>query len=84
MLNGNKLGAFGVLLPDALERATSDLSSSAAALLLTLFYMPNAVATELAKVEDVSQPTTVRVLDGLVRRSLFPNGSTGSIATRRT
>lgn len=70
MLKGNKLGALGVLLSDALERATSDLSSSAAALLLTLFYTHNATATELAKVGDVSQPTAVRVLDGLVRRGL--------------
>lgn len=70
MLCENKLGALGVLLSDSLERAAGDLSTSAAALLLTLFYSRDITATELAKIGGVSQPTAVRVLDGLVRRAL--------------
>ena len=69
--NTNKLGAFGVLLSDSLAKASDDLSLSAAALLLTLYYSPATTATELAKVGGVSQPTAVRVLDGLVRRGLI-------------
>lgn len=68
MLIQNKLGALGLLLSDALERASADISPSAAALLLTLFYIPNTTATEAAKIAGISQPTAVRVLDGLVRQ----------------
>ena len=68
MCGGNKLGALGLLLSDALERATGDLSPSAAALLLTLFYSPNTSATEGAQIAGIRQPTVVRVLDGLARR----------------
>jgi DNA-binding MarR family transcriptional regulator len=71
MRRQNKLGAFGLLLSDSLEKASGDLSRSAAALLLTLFYSWDSTATELAKVVGVSQPTAVRVLDGLVRRGLI-------------
>ena len=71
MLCANKLGAFGVLLSDSLENMSVDLSPSAVALLLTLFYRPDNTATDLARVAGVSQPTAVRVLDGLVRRGLI-------------
>ena len=70
MTVANKLGALGVLISDAMEEALGDLSRSAAALLLTLRYFPDATATELAAVAGVAQPTAVRVLDGLVRRGL--------------
>ena len=80
MICANKLGAFGVLLADCLERAWGELSSSAAALLLTLYYSPKATATELAKVARISQPTAARVLDGLVRQGLIERkGRTGQI-----
>jgi DNA-binding MarR family transcriptional regulator len=68
MWAGNKLGALGLLLSDALERAAGDLSPSAAAFLLTLLYSPNTTANEGAKVAGISQSTAVRVLDGLVRQ----------------
>lgn len=68
MLLANRLGALSVLLMDALEGALGDLSPSAAAVLLTLYYRPDSTATALAKVVGIAQPTAVRVLDGLVRR----------------
>jgi DNA-binding MarR family transcriptional regulator len=71
MLCENKLGALGLLLSDSLESIGGDLSLSAAALLLSLFYNPGSTATELAKIVGVSQPTAVRVLDGLVERGLI-------------
>jgi DNA-binding MarR family transcriptional regulator len=71
MLCENKLGALGLLLTDSLENISDGLSLSATALLLSLFYHPEATATELAKIVGVSQPTAVRVLDGLVARGLI-------------
>lgn len=71
MLDANKLGAFGVLLSDALGNATADLSPSAAALLLSLFYRQDLTITALAKVAGIAQPTAVRVLDGLVRQGFI-------------
>jgi DNA-binding MarR family transcriptional regulator len=68
MLTVNKLGAFTVLLADTLKRACGALSPSAAALLLTLYYSRSATATTLGKVAGISQPTAVRVLDGLIRQ----------------
>jgi DNA-binding MarR family transcriptional regulator len=75
MLLPNKLGAFAVLLADNLESAHGVLSPSAASLLLTLYYTRNATATALAKVAGISQPTAVRVLDGLVRQGLIERRS---------
>ena len=78
MLVANKIGAFGVLLSDALENVTGDLSPSAAALLLTLYYRRGLTVTTLAKVVGVAQPTAVRVLDGLVRQGFVERkGRTG-------
>jgi DNA-binding MarR family transcriptional regulator len=68
MLSSNKLGAFGVLICDAMENALNGLSPSAAALLLTLYYRPSVTITQLAEVAGIAQPTAVRVLDGLARR----------------
>jgi DNA-binding MarR family transcriptional regulator len=70
----NKLGAFGMLLSDSLARVSDNLSPTAAALLLTLFYGLACTATELATIVGVSQPTAVRVLDGLARRRLIERG----------
>ncbi len=67
-LAGNKLGALGILVADRLERALGDVSPSAAALLLALFYRPDCTITALAGIAGVAQPTAVRVLDGLVKR----------------
>jgi DNA-binding MarR family transcriptional regulator len=68
MLYSNKLGAFGVLISDAIDGALDGLSPSAAALLLTLHYHPSITISQLAEVTGIAQPTAVRVLDGLARR----------------
>jgi DNA-binding MarR family transcriptional regulator len=70
-LYANKLGAFGLLLSDALKGAFDDLSPSAAAMLLTLFHHPDMAGTMLAEIAGVVQPTAVRVLDGLAGRGLI-------------
>jgi DNA-binding MarR family transcriptional regulator len=67
----NKLGAFGLLLTDAMGEFLDDLSPSAAALLLTLRYHGDMTTTALAAIAGISQPTAVRVADGLVRRGLI-------------
>src|SRR5262245_53649246 len=71
MTIANKLGALGLLLTDAMGDALGDLSPSAAALLLTLRYHGDMTATALAAIAGISQPTAVRVADGLVRRGLI-------------
>jgi DNA-binding MarR family transcriptional regulator len=70
VLIANKVGAFGVLLSDAMARALDGLSPSAAALLLTLRYQREATATKLAAIAGIAQPTAVRVIEGLIRRNL--------------
>jgi DNA-binding MarR family transcriptional regulator len=70
MITANKLGALGLLLTDAMGEALGDLSPSAAALLLTLLYHGDMPTTALAGIAGISQPTAVRVADGLVRRGL--------------
>ncbi|PLX36222.1 MAG: MarR family transcriptional regulator [Hyphomicrobiales bacterium] len=74
MLCANKLGAFGLLVFDAMGEALGELSPSAASLLLTLSYRPGLTVTELAAVAGIAQPTAVRVLDGLVKRGLAERG----------
>jgi DNA-binding MarR family transcriptional regulator len=81
MLLPNKLGAFAVLLADTLESAYGVLSPSAASLLLTLYYSRNSTATELGKVAGISQPTAVRVLDGLIRHGFIERKSHTGRAT---
>jgi DNA-binding MarR family transcriptional regulator len=71
MIAANKLGALGLLLTDAMGAALGDLSPSAAALLLTLRYRGDMTTTALARIAGISQPTAVRVADGLVRRGLI-------------
>lgn len=70
----NKLGAFGVLLSDATAVALDGFSCSAAALLLTLGYQGEATATQLAAIAGITQPTAVRVTEGLIRRRLIERG----------
>lgn len=68
MSDANQLGALGILIGDRLGEAFTGYSLSAAALLLTLFYRPQAGITELAAISGIAQPTAVRVLNGLVAR----------------
>lgn len=67
MICSNKLGALGILVMDAMEAALGELSPSAAALLLTLHHRPGLTVTGLAAIAGITQPTAVRVLDGLVQ-----------------
>jgi DNA-binding MarR family transcriptional regulator len=88
MIVANKLGAFGLLLTDAMGEALGDLSASAAALLLTLRYHGDMTTTALAAIAGISQPTAVRVADGLVRRGLIQRqdraGRTAPLRLTRT
>jgi DNA-binding MarR family transcriptional regulator len=88
MISANKLGAFGLLLMDAMGEALGDLSPSAAALLLTLRYHGDMTTTALAAIAGISQPTAVRVADGLVRRGLIQRqdrvGRTARLRLTRT
>lgn len=74
-LLSNKLGALSILIEERTNRALNDLSPSAAAVLSTLYFQPGLTTTELSKVVAVSQPTTVRLLDGLQRRGLVERGA---------
>ncbi|MEH3148433.1 MAG: MarR family transcriptional regulator [Methylobacterium frigidaeris] len=71
----NKLGALGVFIEERTNRALNDLSPSAAAVLSTLHFQPGLTTTELSKVVAVSQPTAVRLLDGLHRRGFVERGA---------
>ncbi len=73
-LLSNKLGALGTLVEERTNRALGDLSPSAAAVLSTLHFRPGLTTTDLSKVVAVSQPTAVRLLDGLQRRGLVERG----------
>jgi DNA-binding MarR family transcriptional regulator len=70
----NKLGALGILLRDRIEGALDDLSPSAAAVLSMLHFKPGLTTSELASVVGVSQPTAVRLIDGLERQKLIQRG----------
>ena len=74
MLNANKLGALGTLIGDRLETALEGLSPSAAAVLSTLHFRPGLTTTGLAAVVGVSQPTAVRLVDGLARQGFLVRG----------
>ncbi|WP_062221188.1 MarR family winged helix-turn-helix transcriptional regulator [Aureimonas sp. D3] len=73
-LLSNKLGALGVLIEERMGHALHDLSPRAAAVLSTLHFRPGLTTTELSKVVAVSQPTAVRLLDGLQRRGFVERG----------
>ncbi|WEX73878.1 MarR family transcriptional regulator [Sinorhizobium numidicum] len=74
MLDANKLGALGTLISDRLDVALEGLSPSAAALLSMLHFKPGLTASRLAKIAGVSQPTAVRLIDGLERQQLVVRG----------
>ncbi|MGX5733032.1 MarR family winged helix-turn-helix transcriptional regulator [Bosea thiooxidans] len=74
-LNANKLGAFGTLIRDRIDTALGDLSPSAAAVLSMLHFRPGLTTSELATVVGVSQPTAVRLIDGLERQVLIERGA---------
>lgn len=73
-LLSNKLGALGALIEEQTNHALSGLSPSAAAVISTLHFRPGLTTTELSKIASVSQPTAVRLLDGLQRRGLVERG----------
>lgn len=74
LLDANKLGALGAMIRDRTEASLSELSPSAAAVLSMLHFKPGLTTTELADVVGVSQPTAVRLIDGLERQALVVRG----------
>jgi DNA-binding MarR family transcriptional regulator len=68
-LLANKLAALAIAIDDRTD-AGARRSRSAAAALQTLRYWGPLTATELARILGVSQPTMVRVVDGLIRERL--------------
>jgi DNA-binding MarR family transcriptional regulator len=71
-LLANKVAALATAVVDQTGKAFGDeRSSSAAAILQTLFYWGPLTATQLARIIGVSQPTMVRVADGLIREGLI-------------
>ncbi|HQF31486.1 MAG TPA: MarR family transcriptional regulator [Hyphomicrobiales bacterium] len=75
MLDANKLGALGTMIADRTEEALEGLSPSAAAALSMLHFKPGLTATGLARIIDISQPTAVRLIDGLERQGLLARGA---------
>ncbi|UHD45778.1 MarR family transcriptional regulator [Aureimonas altamirensis] len=73
-LASNKLGALGSLIDERTERSLNGLSASAAAVLSTLYFWPRLTTTDLSKVVAVSQPTAVRLIDGLQNRGFVDRG----------
>lgn len=74
MLVENSLGALGTVIMDRISSVLDDLSPSAATLLLALLHDQAKSTTGLAALAGVSQPTAVRVLDGLGRRRFVTRG----------
>lgn len=74
MLDANKLGALGAIIANKTNVALEGLSPSAASLLSMLHFKPRLTATALATIAGVSQPTAVRLLDGLERQGLLTRG----------
>ncbi|MGH8430501.1 MAG: MarR family winged helix-turn-helix transcriptional regulator [Solimonas sp.] len=70
MLIANKLGALAVLAGDLSRAAGGDLSPTAVAILLTLHHRGPMTASELAVIAGITQPTAVRVTNGLVAHGL--------------
>ncbi|TIV98291.1 MAG: MarR family transcriptional regulator [Mesorhizobium sp.] len=73
-LDANKLGALGAMIRDRTEASLRELSPSAAAVLSMLHFKPGLTTTELAEIVGVSQPTAVRLIDGLERQALIVRG----------
>lgn len=74
LLDANKLGALGAMIRERTEAALAGLSSSSAAVLSMLHFKPGLTTSELADIVGVSQPTAVRLIDGLVARKLIERG----------
>ena len=74
-LMANKLGALGALIEARTNRALGNRSPSAAAVLSTLHFRPGLTTTDLSKIIGVSQPTAVRLLDGLQRQGFVERGA---------
>lgn len=74
MIDANKLGALGAMIHDRTDAALAGLSPSAAAVLSMLHFKPGLTTTELSTVVGVTQPTAVRLLDGLERQGLIARG----------
>lgn len=74
LLDANKLGALGAVIRDRTEASLRELSPSAAAVLSMLHFKPGLTTTQLADVVGVSQPTAVRLIDGLERQALIVRG----------
>lgn len=74
LLDANKLGALGAMIRDRTETALAGLSPSSAALLSMLHFKPGLTTTELAEITGVSQPTAVRLIDGLEGRKFIERG----------
>lgn len=73
-LLANKLGALGALIDQRTDHALNGLSPSAAAVLSTLRFNPQLTTTQVSRIVAVSQPTVVRLLDGLELRGLIQRG----------
>ena len=74
MLDANKLGALGQLIGDRVADALAGLSPTAGAILTMMHFRPGKSTSELALICGVSQPTAVRVMDGLERQGLVERG----------
>jgi len=74
LIDANKLGALGTLIRDRTDAALGPLSPSAAAVLSMLHFKPGLTTSEIATVVGVSQPTAVRLIDGLERQALIKRG----------
>ncbi len=74
ILVANKLGALGAEIHDRTELALESLSPSAAAVLSMLHFKSALTTTGLADVVGISQPTAVRLIDGLERQGLITRG----------
>jgi DNA-binding MarR family transcriptional regulator len=71
-LLANKIAALATAINDRTEAAFgSRRSRSSVAALETLLYWGPLTATELSKILNVTQPTVVRVVGGLVREGLI-------------
>ncbi|MBS1167922.1 MAG: putative transcriptional regulator [Proteobacteria bacterium] len=74
LLDANKLGALGAMIRERTEAALGGLSPSSAAVLSMLHFKPGLTTSALADIVGVSQPTAVRLIDGLVERALVERG----------
>jgi len=70
----NQLGALALILNDRVEAAMGGRSSTGVAILCSLRRHGSMTATRLARIIGVSQPTCVRVVDGLAADGLLTRG----------